>query len=157
MFIVLGLYSRNLKFVFTSICAARPVPRLSRSENSAVGMWLVYENYYASLVRKMALYEILIHVLVLWLLRITMCFPYWWCTKHAKWIKYGQVIPFATLEQTWLPNSSWTPLLILILTKVHGMLTTVMRLIGKELSMLCWTHNKAPYISIVCIITHGAL
>ena len=44
------------------------------------------ELYYTRLVRKMAWYKILIHVLIVWFLRITMCFPYWWCTKHAQLI-----------------------------------------------------------------------
>ena len=44
------------------------------------------ELYYTRLVRKMAWYKILIHVLIVYFLRITMCFPYWWCTKHAQLI-----------------------------------------------------------------------
>ena len=44
------------------------------------------ELYYTRLVRKMAWYKILIHVLIVLFLRITMCFPYWWCTKHAQLI-----------------------------------------------------------------------
>ena len=76
-----------------------------------------------------------------------MCFPYWWCTKHTKGIKCGQVMLCATLEQIWLRNS--TPLLILILPKVHGILNTVILLIDKDSSTLCWTHNEAPYNSIV--------
>ena len=90
---------------------------------------------------KMKFSNILTPVSILLFLKATMCFPYWWCTKHAKWIKYGQVIPCATLVQTWLPNSCWTPLLILILTRVHWMISTVMRLTDKDLATLCWTHD----------------
>ena len=39
--------------------------RLRQSENSAMGTGPIYKNYYASLVRKMAWYKILIHVLIL--------------------------------------------------------------------------------------------
>ena len=42
------------------------------------------ELYYTWLFRKMAWYKILIHVLIVKFLRITMYFPYWWCTKHAQ-------------------------------------------------------------------------
>ena len=51
-----------------------------------MGTWPIYKNYYTRLVRKMAWYKILIHVLIVYFLRITMCFPYWWCTKHAQLI-----------------------------------------------------------------------
>ena len=34
----------------------------------------------------MAWYKILIQVLIVQFLRITMCVPYWWCTKHAQLI-----------------------------------------------------------------------
>ena len=44
------------------------------------------ELYYTRLVRQMAWYKILIHVLIVWFLRITMCSRYWWCTKHAQLI-----------------------------------------------------------------------
>ena len=44
------------------------------------------ELYYTRLVRKMAWYKILIQVLIVQFLRITMCVPYWWCTKHAQLI-----------------------------------------------------------------------
>ena len=44
------------------------------------------ELYYTRLDRKMAWYKFLIHVLIVQFLRITMCFPYWWCTKHAQLI-----------------------------------------------------------------------
>ena len=44
------------------------------------------ELYYTWLFRKMAWYKILIHVLIVKFLRITMYFPYWWCTKHAQLI-----------------------------------------------------------------------
>ena len=43
------------------------------------------ELYYTRLVRKMAWYKILIQVLIVFL-RITMCVPYCWCTKHAQLI-----------------------------------------------------------------------
>ena len=39
------------------------------------------EIYYTRLVRKMAWYKILIHVLIVYFLRITICFLYWWDTK----------------------------------------------------------------------------
>ena len=64
-------------------------------------------------------------------------------------VKYGQVIPCAALEQTGLPNSCWTPWLILKLTNVHGILNAVMQLTDKDVFTLCWIHNEAPYNSIV--------
>ena len=48
--------------------------------------WPIYKNYYTRLVRKIAWYKILMHVLIVYFLRITMCFLYWWCTKHAQLI-----------------------------------------------------------------------
>ena len=57
---------------------------LSQLENSAMGTWPVYKNCYTRLVKKMAWYKILIYVLIVLFLRLTMCFPYWRCTKHAQ-------------------------------------------------------------------------
>ena len=39
--------------------------RLSQSKNSSMDTWPIYKNYNASLVRKLELYKILIHVLIL--------------------------------------------------------------------------------------------
>ena len=76
-----------------------------------------------------------------------MCFPYWWCTKHATWIKHEQVIPCVTLEQTWLPNSWWTPLLTLILTKLEQLERlrsedTPRRLMITHTIESCWVPNQ---------------
>ena len=62
------------------------ITHLSQLENSEMGTWPIYKNYYTRLVRKMAWYKILIHVLIVQFLRITICLPYWWCTKHAQLI-----------------------------------------------------------------------
>ena len=62
------------------------------------------ELYYTRLVRKMAWYKIPIQVLIVQFLRITMCVPYWWCTKHAQlimgtWPIYKKTLPTTDLNK----------------------------------------------------------
>ena len=45
-------------------CFTVSFTRLSQLENSAMGTWPIYKYYYTRLVRKMAWYEILMHVLI---------------------------------------------------------------------------------------------
>ena len=78
--------------------------RLSQLENSAMGTWPIYKNYYTRLVRKMAWYKILMHVLIVLFRWLTMCFPYWWCTKHAQlimgtWPIYKQTLLTADMNK----------------------------------------------------------
>ena len=53
--------------VVTSACPRRIRPqrtRFSQLENSAMGTWPIYKNYYTRLVRKMAWYKIQMHALI---------------------------------------------------------------------------------------------
>ena len=84
------------------------ITRLSQLENSAMGTWPIYKNFYTRLVRKMACYKILIHVLIVYFLRITVCFPYWWCTKHAQLIAGTWQI----YKKHFLPLKKWKPTFI---------------------------------------------
>ena len=52
------------------------------------------EIYYTRLVRKMAWYKILIHVLIVYFLRITICFLCWWDTKNTSYNWSKQKNPF---------------------------------------------------------------
>ena len=72
------------------------------------------ELYYTRLVRKMAWYKILIQVLIVYFLRITMCFPYWWCTKHAQlimgtWPIYKKTLPATDLNNKKLSFDKISP------------------------------------------------
>ena len=68
--------------------------------------------------------------------------------KHASELIMGKkylVTPLINM----ITKFMLTSFIDLILTKVHEMINTVMRLADKDLSTLCRTHNEAPYDSIV--------
>ena len=92
------------------------ITRLSQLENSAMGMWPICKN---SIIpdcfeKKIAWYKILIHVWIVLFLRITMCFPYLWCTQHAQliigtWPIYKKTLPTTDLNKK---NFHWIKYLL---------------------------------------------
>ena len=104
-----------------------PVPRwrtrLSHLENSAMGTLPIYKNsIIPDWFEKMAWYKILIHVLIAYFLRITMSFPYWWCTKHAQLIMGTWLIYKKNTSYNWSKQKNFHLIKYLLTTFIFSFL-----------------------------------